>query len=197
MGMRYGYPEPPWTYSPKEVEEWINAGHTRQKCKKAKVERHEKWLKNIEIDIDLNVEKEIKNPSNVVIKAIEKVVGYRKIEEHFELIPTSEIILRALLKAGFRKARINGEEIIMKRIKKAMEEIARTKGNELEINAIDDGKASIKISRVHSKRHHSIKIKISKIRERNLQKFLIYIRKRLHGREIIQRFFCILLQHLQ
>ena len=107
----------------------------------------------------MNVEKEIKNPSNIVIKAIEKVVGYRKIEEHFELIPTSEIILRALLKAGFRKARIriNGEEIIMKRIKKAMEEIARTKGNELEINAIDDGKASIKLSRVHSKRHHSIK----------------------------------------
>ncbi|KAA0009704.1 hypothetical protein B6U81_05870 [Thermoplasmatales archaeon ex4484_30] len=143
----------------KRSGEWINAGHTRHKCKKAKVERHEKWFKNIEIDIDLNVEKEIKNPSNIVIKAIEKVVGYRKIEEHFELIPTSEIILRALLKAGFRKARvrINGEEIIMKRIKKAMEEIARTKGNELEINAIDDGKASIKLSRVHSKRHHSIK----------------------------------------
>lgn len=185
--VKYGYPEPPWTYSPKEVDEWINAVYGKHKCRKAKVEKHEKWLKNVEIDIDLDVEKEIKSPSNFILRVIEKIVGYITVEEHFELIPTAEILLRALSKAGYKKVKIkiDGKEIGMEKMRRAMEEIVKfideSDGKEVEIYAIDDGEASIKIRKIHPKSRHSVEIKINKIKERRLQKFLIYIRKRLHG----------------
>jgi len=190
--MKYGYPEPPWSYSPKEVNEWLNAVYGGHECKKCKVERHEKWLKNVEIDIDLNVEREIKKPSSIVLKALQKIAGYEKVEEHFELLPTSEILLRALHKAGYRKAsiKIDGREIKAKRIKVAMEEMAKVASDrrmeQASIHALNDGEAKIRISTLHSKKHHSIEIKISRIKEKNLQKFLIYIRKRLEGREEIK-----------
>jgi hypothetical protein len=190
--MKYGYPEPPWSYSPKEVNEWINAVYGGHECKKCKVEKHEKWLKNVEIDIDLNVEREIKKPSSIVLKALQKIAGYEKVEEHFELLPTSEILLRALHKAGYRKAsiKINGREIKAMKIKATMEEMAKIasdkKVEQASIYALNDGEARIKISTLHSKKHHSIEIKMSKIKEKNLQKFLIYIRKRLEGKEEIK-----------
>jgi len=190
--MKYGYPEPPWSYSPKEVNEWINAVYGGHKCKRSKVERQEKWLRNVEIDIDLNVEREIRKPSNIILKALQKIAGYEKIEEHFELLPTTEILLRALQKAGFKKAKIkiNGKEIEARKIRAAMEkmvEVARgIKIKDAIIHASNDGDAIIKISTLHSKRRHSIEIKISKIRERDLQRLLIYIRKRLEGKEEIK-----------
>lgn len=155
------YVEPPWTYSPKEINEWINATYGGHKCKKANVEKHKKWLKNVEIDIDLNVEKEIKKSKNIILK----LVGYEKVEEHFELLPTADIISRALRKAGYKKIKVNKMDA-----KKS-----------ILIHASNDGNATIKIRKAHTKKHHSIEIKIDKIKEKNFQKFLIYIRKRLEG----------------
>lgn len=188
--MKYGYPEPPWTYSPKEINEWINAVYGKHKCKKSNVSRDKKWLKNVEIDIDLDVEKELKKPSGRIAKIIEGM-GYEKVEEHFELIPTAEILLRALYTAGFKKARlkINGNFMEEERIRKVAEKIsyfAKEEFNKIEIYSEKEGKVFIKISKLHSKKRHSIEIKIDRIKEKDFQKFLIYIRKRLHGKEEIK-----------
>ncbi len=179
------YPEPPWTYSPKEVNEWLNAVYGMHKCRKSKVEKEKKWLKNVEIDVDLDVEKEIKEPANLIVKILYELTGREKIEEHFELLPTIEIVLRALFKAGYKKAgiKIDGKEIKAEKIKNAIKDLAKIKGiKEAKIIAINDGKAIIKISRIHPKKRHSLEIRIDKIKEKNLQKFLIYIRKRLKGK---------------
>lgn len=56
--MAKDFVQPPWTYSPKEVEEWINATHGTR-CKKIRVEKEKKhYLKNVEISLDLDVENE-------------------------------------------------------------------------------------------------------------------------------------------
>lgn len=188
--MKYGYPEPPWTYSPKEVNEWINAVYGKHKCKKSSVSREKKWLKNVEIDIDLDVEKEIKKPSGGIAKIIGKM-GYERVEEHFELIPTAEILLRALSTAGFKKARlkINGDFLEEERIRKIEEKIAyfaKEEFNKVEIHSEKEGKVFIKISKLHPKKRHSIEIKIERIKEKDFQKFLIYIRKRLQGEEKVK-----------
>lgn len=184
-----GLPEPPWTYSPKEVNEWINSVYGRHKCKKSRVERRKEWLKNIELAIDLDAEKEIKEPKSIILKAIEKVIGYEKMEENFELLPTTEILIRALSKAGFKKIKIkiNGDECEERKTKKIMEFMANRmsdrKTKEVKIIAINDGNANIIISKLHNKKQHSINIKIDKIREKDLQAFLIYIRERLKEKD--------------
>ena len=189
--MKYGYPEPPWTYSPKEVNEWINAVYGGHECRKCHVEREKEFLKNIEIQIDLNVEREIKKPSSMVEEIVEKFTGIKKVRENFEILPTAEIILRSLKKAGFRKAslEVGKEKIPMERIRKVLEEIAEflkeNDANSININAENEGKAEGKISRIHGMKRHSIEIKIDKIKEKNLQEMLIYIRKRLEGKERI------------
>jgi len=189
--MKYGYPEPPWTYSPKEVNEWINAVYGGHECRKCHVQREKEFLKNIEIQIDLNVEREIKKPSSMVEEIVEKFTGIKKVRENFEILPTAEIILRSLKKAGFRKASLEAgkEKIPMERIRKVLEEIAEflkeNDANSININAENEGKAEAKISRIHGMKRHSIEIKIDKIKEKNLQEMLIYIRKRLEGKERI------------
>lgn len=182
--MKYGYPEPPWTYSPKEINEWINAVYGGHKCKEARMKKEEKWLKNVKVIIDLNVEKEIKKPPNFILR----IIGIEKIEEHFELLPTVEIILRALTKVGYKETKIKlKNKIIEGKIRKLIEELARNlDGEKVEIISYNDGKATIKISKLHSRKHHSIEMNFNKIKEKRFQKFLIYIRKRLHGKEEIK-----------
>ena len=189
--MKYGYPEPPWTYSPREVNEWINAVYGGHECRKCHVEREREYLKNIEIQINLNVEKELKKPSGMVKEIIENIMG-KKVEENFEILPTVEIILRGLKKAGFKNASLKSEKerIPMERIRKVMEESAeflKENGVDfLQINAENEGMAKVKISRVHRMKKHSIEIKIDRIKEKNLQELLIYIRKRLEGETTIR-----------
>ncbi|HDN51294.1 MAG TPA: hypothetical protein ENG06_05930 [Thermoplasmatales archaeon] len=190
--MKYGYPEPPWTYSPKEVNEWINAVYGGHTCTRCSVKKEKRWLKNVEIDIDLNVEREVKKPSTIIMKAIASITGHEQVEEHFELIPTAHIILRALAKAGFKKAVITlGEHTIQReRIRHAIEDMVHAakdgRAREIKIRAENEGTAEVIIRTLHSKKHHSIEIKMSRIMEKNFQQFLIYIRKRLQGEEQIR-----------
>ncbi|RLF45887.1 MAG: hypothetical protein DRN29_05925, partial [Thermoplasmata archaeon] len=95
------FAEPPWVYSPTEVMKWINATPPIHKVKKFHVEKEEKFLKNIELSLDINVEKSVV-PSNFFLKKIEDLTGYKKIEENFEIIPTAELMARALAKAKFK-----------------------------------------------------------------------------------------------
>lgn len=197
--MAKDFVQPPWTYSPKEVEEWINATHGTR-CKKMRVEKEKKhYLKNVEISLDLDVEKSLIKPSSHLMKWIRHLTGSNKIEEHFEVIPTAELIARGLAKAKFHnmaKIVMDGEAIYEhpnKRcdIRKAIGLLAKiahlnSRCEMIEFKTLNICIAHIKIKKVHPKKEHSIDIKIKGEIERELfHRFLNYLRENL-GAEFVE-----------
>ncbi|KAA0002191.1 MAG: hypothetical protein FE048_04300 [Thermoplasmata archaeon] len=191
------FEEPPWVYSPTEVMRWINATYPIHKVKKSHVEREKKFLKNIELSLDINVEKREITPSNFFLKKIEEMTGCAKIEEHFEIIPTAELMAKALAEAKFRnmmKISIDGKVIyghpekghdIRKTIELLADMAHKTKeGKVIELKAMKDGKersiADILVKKVHPKRKHAVDIKIKgRIEEELFHKFLNYLKRHL------------------
>jgi len=188
------FAEPPWVYSPTEVMRWINATPPIHKVKKSHVEREEKFLKNIELSLDINVEKRVV-PSNFFLKKIEELTGHTKVEEHFEIIPTAELMARALAKAKFRnmmKIVLDGKIIyehpekghdIRKTIEMLADMVYHTKkGKVIELQAMHDNKsvANIVIKKVHPKKKHAVDIKIEgRIKEELFHRFLNYLKEHL------------------
>jgi hypothetical protein len=190
---------PPWVYSPSEVEQWINATYPTHKVGKSHVERSkkEKFLKNIEIVLDLDVEKKILHPSNILLNTLRKIAGRERIEEHFELLPTAELFIRGLAQTKFHymaKITVDGKSIYDHSEKKQdlrhtielLTEFAHNKKNAESIRLIaylderQDCIADITIKRIHPKKEHSILIRIKgEIEETRFHRFLNYLRKHL------------------
>ena len=192
-----GFREPPWVMgSPKEVMDWTDASQPI-KDKKSKHKFKKKFLKNLHIKFDFDVEKKEIDPPNF----ISKIVGRKYYEEDFKLLPTAELILRGLSKAKFKNtAKIIVDDKILydhpenksdlrdtiKGIKDFSNEIK--KGKNLEIVAIlkevENAKAFIKISKIHSEKEHSIDIQIKgKIRKDIYHTFLNYIKENIGLKE--------------
>ena len=94
-----GFREPPWVMgSPKEVMDWIEATHPSKKEDKHKFEKQ--YLTNLHIKFDFDVEKRMIKSPCIFYRAI----GWNEIEEDFELLSTTELILRGLAKAKFKNA---------------------------------------------------------------------------------------------
>ena len=93
-----GFREPPWVMgSPKEVMNWVEASHpSKKKDDKHKYEKQ--FLKNLHIKFDFDVETKEVDPPNF----LSKITQGKMIEEKFDLLPTSELILRGLAKAKFK-----------------------------------------------------------------------------------------------
>jgi len=196
---QYDLVEPPWVYSPTEVMKWINATHPSTDVKKSRVTRSKdkKIFKTIELSLDINVERTLIVPSNFFIKKIKQITGLTKIEEHFEVIPTAELIVRGLAKAKFHnmiKIVLDGKTLyeglenghdLRKTIQILMELSNKTKdGNMIELRAKKDDDdtctADILIRRIHPKKIHSIDIIIKGgIEESQYHEFLNYIRDHL------------------
>ncbi len=196
---KYDFVEPPWVYSPTEVMKWINATHPSTNVKKSHITRskEKKILKTIELSLDINVEQTLIVSSNFFIKKIKQITGLTKIEEHFEVIPTAELIARGLAKAKFHnmiKIILDGRTIydnpdnghdLRKTIEILVELSKKTKeGNTIELQAKKDDNdactADILIQRVHPKKNHSIDIVIKGgIKESLFHEFLNYIRDHL------------------
>ncbi len=187
------FAEPPWVYSPTEVMKWINATPPIHKVKKFHVEKEEKFLKNIELSLDINVEKSVV-PSNFFLKKIEDLTGYKKIEENFEIIPTAELMARALAKAKFKnmmKIVLDGKVIYEhpekgNDIRKTIEMLAdmayhTKKGKTIELQAMDNKSiAEIIVKKVHPKKKHAVDIKIKgRIKEELFHRFLNYLKEHL------------------
>ena len=187
------FAEPPWVYSPTEVMKWINATPPIHKVKKFHVEKEEKFLKNIELSLDINVEKSVV-PSNFFLKKIEDLTGYKKIEENFEIIPTAELIARALAKAKFKNMMrivLDGKVIYEhpekgNDIRKTIEMLAdmayhTKKGKTIELQAMDNKSiAEIIVKKVHPKKKHAVDIKIKgRIKEELFHRFLNYLKEHL------------------
>ncbi len=196
---QYDLKEPPWVYSPTEVMDWINASYPVHKVKKSHVKRSKEieYLEDIDISLDINVEKTIISPSNFFNELLEKITGLTYIEDHFEILPTTELIIRGLAKAKFHnmvKITLDNEIIyenaenghdIRNTIKLLMEQTKlKKKGKSLEIiakkNDNDGCIAVIHIQKIHPKKVHAINIKIKgRIEEYLFHEFLNYLRDHL------------------
>ena len=191
-----GFREPPWVMgAPKEVMDWVDASHPTKKEDKHKFEKQ--YLKNLHIKFDFNVEiKEVEPPS-----FLSKITSGKMVEEDFELLPTTELILRGLAKAKFR----NAAKIVVDHktlyehpekksdLRKTIYEIDEfsseiSKGKKVEITAIlsdvEKCTAIIKINKIHSKKEHSVDIQINgKIRKEIYHTFLNYLNEKIGLKE--------------
>ena len=191
-----GFREPPWVMgSPKEVMDWVDASHPK-KGDKDKHKFEKEFLKNLHIKFDFDVQiKEVEPPS-----FLSKIKG-KVIEEDFELLPTTELILRGLAKAKFRntaKIVVDGKILYehpekKSDLRKTIDQISEfssdiSKGKKVEIIAIlaDVEKciATIKINKIHSKKEHSVEIQIKgKIKKDIYHTFLNYLNEKIGLKE--------------
>ena len=163
--------------------------------KKKDDHRYEKeFLKNLHIRFDFDVaKKEIKSRCPFC-----KAVGlFTRIEEDFELLSTTELILRGLAKAKFRntaKIVVDGKTLYEHPEKKSdlrktiddIDEFAGEikNGKTVEITAIlndvEKCTAVIKINKVHRKKDHSVDIQITgKIKSDIYHTFLNYLNEKI------------------
>ena len=189
--------EPPWVMgSPKEVMDWMEASHPGKKKKDD--HRYEKqFLRNLHIRFDFDVDsREVDPPS-----FLSKITSGKMIEEDFDLLSTSELILRGLAKAKFKNtARIVVDKKVLYDHPEKKSDLRKTIDNLGEFsNDISDGKnleitailtdvekctAIIKISKIHSKKECSVDIQIKgKIKSDIYHTFLNYINEKIGLKE--------------
>lgn len=165
--------QPPWVYGPKETMDWIEATNPSKKGKKTHRDRGKELLRNMHIQLDLDVKQTTIAPSNVFSKIFSKITKNEKIEEHFEIIHVAELILRALAKAKFRntgKIVVDGKTLyshpeIASDLRKTIDLLEKSSldnARYIEISAtlsdIKKCNAEIKIKKIHRKKEHSIDI---------------------------------------
>jgi hypothetical protein len=204
---RDDFVQPPWVYSPSEVMNWINATHPSSHVKKSHVVRgkEKKILSSIELSFDINVEQTRVVASNFLLNKIKQITGYTRIQEHFEVIPTAELIVRGLAKAKFHnmiKILLDGKTIyddpknghdLRKTIQLLMELSDKTKdGKIIELRAKKDNReactADITIRRIHPKKIHAVDIVIKGgIEESLFHEFLNYIKDHLQVKSLEEK----------
>lgn len=199
------FKQPPWVMgSPKEVMDWIDASHPSKKEKKGRKsdrERGREVLKNLHIKFDFDVAQTKIRPSNVFSRLFLKITGNEMVEEDFDLIPTSELILRALAKAKFRntvKIVADGKTLYdhpekTSDIRKTIDGLSGFSNNimdgrTIEITAIladvEKCTAKIKIKKIHSKKEHSVDIQMKgEIKKELYHTFLNYLDEKLGIKE--------------
>jgi hypothetical protein len=173
---------PPWVYSPSEVEKWINATYPDHKVKKSSVERSKK--------------KKIK-PSNILTEALQKITNRQLIEEQFELLPTAELFVRALASSKFHnmvKITIENHVVYshpekqndLRETIQLLADAALTQKNATSIHFtvnLDERKtciAEITIQKTHPQKKHSVTVRfIGEIEEERFHRFLNYLREHL------------------
>ena len=198
------FKQPPWVMgSPKEVMDWIEASHPSKKSKGKKSDKEggKEVLKNLYIQFDFNVKQTKIEPSNFFSRLFLKITGNELVEEDFDLIPTAELLLRALAKAKFRntvKIVVDGKTLYDHPEKKS--DLRKTidgfsgfshnikDGKTIEITAIladvEKCTAKIKIKKVHSKKEHSVDIQMKgEIKKELYHTFLNYLDEKLGIKE--------------
>jgi len=192
-----GFREPPWVMgSPKEVMDWVDASHPKKKDKDK--HRYEKqFLKNLHIRFDFDVEKKIVTQPGF----FSNIISGKMVEEDFELLPTTELILRGLAKSKFKNtAKIVVDKKILYEhpevksdLRKTIDDIGEfsneiSNGKNVEVTAILDAvekcTAVIKINKIHKEKEHSVDIQINgKIRKDIYHTFLNYLNEKIGLKE--------------
>lgn len=197
------FKQPPWVMgSPKEVMDWIEASHPSKKgSKKIDHKSDKEFLTNLHIKFDFNVKHTKIEPSNILSKLFLKVTGNEIVEEDFDLLAITELILRGLAKAKFRntaKIIVDGKTLYKhpekkSDLRKTIDEISEyspeiSNGKKVEIIAIladvEKCTAIIKINKIHGKKEHSVDIQIKgKIRRKIYYTFLNYLKEEIGLKE--------------
>jgi len=198
------FKQPPWVMgSPKEVMDWIEASHPSKKSKGKKSDKEggKEVLKNLYIQFDFNVKQTKIEPSNFFSRLFLKITGNELVEEDFDLIPTAELLLRALAKAKFRntvKIVVDGKTLYdhpekTTDLRKTIDGFSGFShnikdGKTIEIIAIladvEKCTAKIKIKKVHSKKEHSVDIQMKGLIKKELyHTFLNYLNEKLGVKE--------------
>jgi len=170
---RYGssFREPPWVMGdPSEVMDWMDATHP---TKKEKVDMKPKYLKNLHIRFDLDVAQTPIESEHFLAN----ITGKKYVEEDFDMLFITDVILRGLAKAKFKEIEqitldnkllfkeqdseknIRGLIDFLKDYKK---EISQGKKLDLIARITEYGKATadIHINKIHQLNEHSIHIEI-------------------------------------
>jgi len=200
---RYGsdFKEPPWVVgSTKEVLDWAegnNPSKKNEKDRSSEKRRDDNFLKNLHIKFDFEVKKREIEPKNIFSKLLLKVTRNEMIEEDFDLVSKAKLILRALAKAKFRniaKLVVDGKTLYnhpekKSDLRKTIDEIDEfsheiSNSKSIEITAIladiEKCTANIEIKRIHSKKEHSVNIRVTgEIKKELYHTFLNYINQNL------------------
>jgi hypothetical protein len=177
--------------SPKEVMDWMEASHPKKNKKEKDFDK--RYLNNLHVKFDFDVDKKIIDGKGFFSNLFNKKI----VEEDFDLVNSTKIILRGLAKAKFHntsKIKVDNDILYDHPEKKSdlkktikivddfNEELKR--GKSVEINAILDDivkcTASIRIKKIHQMDEHSVDIQIiGKIHKDIYHTFLNYLKDKI------------------
>ncbi len=204
---RYGseFPEPPWTYAPKEVEEWLTS--VAKGARVAKLEAFKNAsvgrLENLEIVLDVDAKKTRVQPSNSFVMWLQDLTGKAKFESHFEIPAMTELVLRALGQGRYHSVvRVKADADVVhenadrpKDTRGTIELLTETshrttRCDQVEIEVLDDengdSPAFVSIKRILKKGEHAIGVRFSgEVPEENFRAFLSYLSKNLNATFVV------------
>jgi hypothetical protein len=176
--------------SPKEVMDWMEASHPKKTKKEEDFDK--KYLNNLHVKFDFDVKKKINDGKGFFSKLLDKKI----VEEDFDLITSTKLILRGLAKAKFHntsKIKVDNKILYdhpekrsdLKKTIKIVDDFIEelSNGKSVQINAILDDivkcTAIISIKKIHQIDEHSVDILIKgKIRKENYHTFLNYLNEK-------------------
>jgi len=200
MMARYNsdFTEPPWVYSPQTVEQWLEATAPGTKVRTSTgIEADTDHVKNVELLIDIDVEQTPVASSSSFLGWLQEHTGRTRVEEHFELLPTAELLMRALHKAKFTnvielKA---GDETLYRGPERKFDIIdvisllahktnvaarAQTVEMTVRMERRTFPTARVTVRRIHAKKDHAIHIRFEgTLHKRLFHAFLNYLRDHL------------------
>lgn len=205
---RYGsdFPEPPWTYAPKEVDTWLTSVAQGAKVTKLDAFKNEtdRTLENVEIVLDVDSVKTKIKPSTFFMTWLRDLTGRVKFEQHFEVAAAAELVVRALAKARYHsitKIAVDGKVEYNKPdhpkdVRGTIELLAEashraTRCEAVQIEAIDDEvgdtTAMVTVKRILKKGEHAIGVKFNgSVVEEDFRTFLSFLSQNLNATFVYQ-----------
>lgn len=200
---RYGsdFPEPPWTYAPKEVEEWLTSVAQGAKVSKMDAYKDEsrRQLENVEIVLDIDAARTRVKPSSSFMLWLQELTGRIQFEQHFEVPAVTELVMRALAKGrfhGITKIMVDGKveyenEDRPKDVRGAIEMLAEashraTRCDAVQVSAIDDEvgdtTAIVTVKRILKKGEHALGVRFEgAVAEEDFRQFLTFLSQNLNA----------------
>lgn len=205
---RYGseFPEPPWTYAPKEVDAWLTSVAQGAKIQKLDAYKNEsdRTLENVEIVLDVDSVKTKIKPSTTFMSWLRDLTGRVQFEQHFEVAAAAELVVRALAKARYHsitKITVDGKIEYNKPdhpkdVRGTIELLAEashraTRCEAVQIEAIDDDvgdtTAMVTVKRILKKGEHAIGVKFNgSVVEEDFRAFLSFMSQNLNATFVYQ-----------
>ena len=191
-----GFREPPWVIgSSKEVMDWMEATHPKKDRKDKVLEK--KYLTNIHVKFDFDVpQKEIETNGFLARLSLRK-----NVEEYFDLLSSTKLILRGLAKAKFHNtAKIIVDNKTLYNHPEKKSDLKKTidilddfseqlkNGKTVEVESVfEDAEkctAIIKLKKIHYFGEHSVDILIKgRIRKDIYHTFINYLQEKIGFRE--------------